>query len=429
MFYVLLALFFVLGAGVVLYAQGWRLDLATWRAEKVGAIYVRSFPADAHITLNGVPITNQSGFLSRGTFVSELFPRTYSLILKKNGYLDWHENAAVLPSFVTEFKYAVLVPSAPTAIATGTVKDFFVASGETVTQTPDGAIQWRGKTVARGNIISESTDLKTMLLQNATTGVASLYNFNTQISTILPTVFWKNNATIDPYDDTDAIATNGQTFFLFDGVTATTSAIGRAGKGELFGTASATSPTSIAWTEFRNTSGTTAVILYDRFAKTILESSSTLPGQTRALAWIAGNRWGALQNDGSLYIYDANAGQFKKLADDVRMFTAATDSSAIAALETKSIEILPLTDAQTYHRFNLPDVANTTELMWYHDANHLFVVSPGSVSLLDLDDLGLRNFVKVSDTAFGTNPIYKPDQNVLYLINPAQKLTQFDFSS
>ena len=77
---------------------------------KAGGIYVRSYPKTAQITLNGKPVQNQSAFLSPGTFISGLFPKTYTLTLTAAGYDAWTETPQVVPSLVTEMKYAVLVP-------------------------------------------------------------------------------------------------------------------------------------------------------------------------------------------------------------------------------------------------------------------------------------------------------------------------------
>jgi hypothetical protein len=115
---------------------------------------------------------------------------------------------------------------------------------------------------------------------------------------------------------------------------------------------------------------------------------------------------------------------FEPLASDVKQIAVANDGSAIAALENSSLEIFPMTDTQTYHRFNIPNVANAMNVMWYKDASHLFVVYPDSVSFLDLDDLGLQNFISV---AKGTDPLYKPQENILYLVNSANEPVGFDF--
>src|ERR1035441_2686736 len=118
-FYVFILLFVVIGAVVVLYAEGWRINLSTLEAEKAGGIYVRSYPNNAQITLSGKPVQNQSAFLSPGTFISGLFPKTYTLTLSASGYDAWTESTPVVPSLVTEMKYAVLVPKTATNVATG----------------------------------------------------------------------------------------------------------------------------------------------------------------------------------------------------------------------------------------------------------------------------------------------------------------------
>lgn len=131
LFYALVAVFLVLGAGIVLYAQGWRFDFATGRVDKVGAIFVRAFPADASISLNGKPAQSQVGFLSRGTLISDLFPKNYKLKLSKNGYDGWQENVSVAPSLVTELKYAVLVPQNATSVAPGTIPGILALESST----------------------------------------------------------------------------------------------------------------------------------------------------------------------------------------------------------------------------------------------------------------------------------------------------------
>lgn len=433
-FYVLLVLFVLIGAVVVFYAQGWRFDFLAWHIEKVGAIYVRSFPETAHIFLEHESVPNQSGFLLRGTLLSNLFPRNYKLTLTEDGYLDWHENAQVLPALVTEFKNAVLVPKTPTVIATDTMKNFFVTSGEVVTQGTNDAILWRGKAVGYGEIVSESADFKNIVFKNAANGAYVLYDFEESTSTNLSALFTENgvnagnisNLTVDSYDPTKLIAGSSQRIWILDAPRATMTPIERAPAGKTLGSPLAISPSLMAWTRFTNASGTSAIVLYDTFAKTTSVSSSTIAGRTITLKWVGTNLLGALQDDGSLYLYDVQARQFQKVADDVRDFEPAGDGSAIAALEHRSLEILPVTDAQTYHRFNLPDVSGAERVVWYRDMNHLFVIYPGSISFLDLDDLGLQNFVSV---AKGTSPLYKSGENILYLINSAQKLEQFDFPS
>lgn len=310
-FYALLALFLVAGTGVVLYAEGWRIDFATWRVAKVGGIFIHSFPDYASITVDGEPVQNQSGFLTGGTLVSNLLPRQHSVTLTASGYEDWHENARVLPSLVVQFKYAVLVPKAPTSASS--------------TATANAA----------------------------------------------PTP-----SPINPFNANQEIIPGKNRIFVFDIAQATT---------------------------------TLAI-------KTL--------GMNLAAAWITPNMITALQDDGSLYLYDTNTNLLRKLASDVKTFAAADDGSAVAALEHGSLEIFSLIGDNNYYRFNIPDVGSATRLIWYRDRTHLFVVYPDHASFLDLMDADLANFLTVAN---GTNPQYDPKTNSFFIMNTAGKLLRYAF--
>jgi hypothetical protein len=433
-FYVLFALFLLIGALVVLYAQGWRLDMKTWRLEKVGAIFVRSFPTDATITLDGVPAPNQSGFLSRGTLISNLFPRSYDLALAKDGYADWHENVEAFPSLVTELKYAVLVPQISTIVATGSIKTFSLVSREMVTQMKNGDIGWRGKTVGRGDIVSEGTDPGTIIIKNSVSGKYSLYSFTKSTSTDLSAGLVNDGVdpggitsiAIDPHDAANILVSSIHRVWMFGPADHAIVSLERAPTGTMVGSFPVSSPSLIAWTRLKGASDTSAVVLYDKFSKMVTVSSSTIPGESAATKWIKDGLLGVLQMNGSLYTYDTGTQEFHKLADDVQNFYVTDDGTALAALEHRSMEIFPFTDALTYRRFNLPDIAAAKNVIWYKDLSHLFVEYPDYVALLDLQDLGLRNFKTVAQ---GTMPFYAPQENALYLIDPRGTLVKFNFAN
>ncbi|MBI3114588.1 MAG: hypothetical protein HYZ07_01370 [Candidatus Harrisonbacteria bacterium] len=115
LFYAFCLAFLILGTGTVLYAQGWRFDFGTWRTAKVGGIFVQSRPRDAAIALDGASVRNTAWFLQSGTFINNLFPRTYTLTLHKEGFLPWRRRITVAPSLVSEVSNAVLVPHAASA--------------------------------------------------------------------------------------------------------------------------------------------------------------------------------------------------------------------------------------------------------------------------------------------------------------------------
>lgn len=434
-FYVLLILFFLIGGGAVLYANGWRLNFATFHAEKVGGIFVRPFPDNAAITLNGKPVPNQSNFLSHGTLISDLFPENYTLGLTEPGYDSWHENASVLPSLVTTMKYAVLVPQAATPIATTSdIQNFFVIGNDYVAQHASGTITWRNITIGNGTIVSHSTDLKTMVFED-TSGNYMLYDFTmpTQKPLNLTALLQQNGVNvsaisevmIDPYDETSLFVITKTHVWTVDIDPESVTSIAVASSGDSFAPTIASSPSLLAWSEMQAASGTSRIFIYDKFAGVVTDQSLVLPAATQSLQWVDGNTLGVLQGDGALSFYNLSSQTPRAVASDVKDFYPTTDGTMLAALENQSIEVFDFSTGD-YYRFNLPEVGTIQSLIWYKDQTHLFVNYPDHVSFLDLADTSLANFTTVSE---GTAAFYDPQANSLYLANPSGDLVRFDFPS
>ncbi len=438
-FYVFLLLFVVIGTVVVLYAEGWRIDVTTMAIKKAGGIYIRSYPDNAAITLNGVPVQNQSGFLSPGTFISGLFPKQYRIVLSAAGYDSWTENAPVVPSLVTAMKYAVLVPqSAATTTATG-VSDFFEANGDIVIRTATGTILWRGGRIGSGAIVSHSADLKNVIIRGATLGNGlapyTLYDFANGTSTNLtpllrsagfaplPTL----NVFIDPYDDTGILVQTSAKMVRIDAGTHHLTTIDTAPAGEAIESPLAISPTTMAWARFDPASSTSEIVVYDKFSGDVIDSSLAVPGVIRQLAWVNANELGILESDNTLVLYDVPGERLSTLADDVKHFFPSPDGSAIAALEYHSMEVFVPNGIPDYYRFTLPGAGDIIGLAWYRDNTHLFVHYPDRVAFLDLADTALRNLTTVSSIAPGSTPVYDPQENSLYLIDQDRGLVRFDF--
>jgi hypothetical protein len=444
-FYVFLLLFVVIGLLVVLYAEGWRLNPITLDAEKAGGIYVRSYPDDATIKLDGKVIENQSAFLSRGTFISGLFPKTYTVTLSDPGYDAWSEQAQVVPSLVSEMKYAVLVPNMAMNVATSEdVNNFFEIDRNLVTQNTSGMIMLNGTNtpigggggaISNGTIVSHSTNLKTAVIRslNIKNGAAIywLYDFTNVTSTNLDPLLQQQgikitpqlNIFIDPYDDTNVIVQTGGTIISIDSETKRASVIEDAPMGKTIGTPLAISPSVMAWTLYASSTNTSQVMVYDKFSGDITDNSLTVAGGIKQLAWVKNNELGVLEDNNTLYLYNVSNEQLTSLANDVKQFYPTADGAAIAALEYHSLEVF-FFNTTDYYRFSLPQAENVQGLIWYKDENHLFVDYADHVSFLDFTDTNLKNFTTVSD---GTAPWYDPQQNSLYLIDQGQRLLRFDF--
>src|SRR3990172_2015260 len=91
----------ILAAMVVLYAQGYRLDLKKGITE-TGLILVKSLPDGARVYLNGelVAATDSS--------IPDLKEGTYTIKIEKDGHQSWEKTVPVKPRLVTSIE--VLLP-------------------------------------------------------------------------------------------------------------------------------------------------------------------------------------------------------------------------------------------------------------------------------------------------------------------------------
>jgi len=431
LFYVLLLVFLMFGTGIILFAQGWRMDFPSFRVSKVGGIYVRSYPDDANIFLNGKPVANQSGLLSRGTLISNLFPKNYRLALTAPGYVDWHENVTVSPSMVANHDHAVLVPANATSVVTGPVADFRESQGNIVLETAGGEITFNGKAIGFGKLIAASPDLASIIFQTAKgtyefadTETGAITNLSDILADTGFTMAAPTDVTLDLSLGTTVLAANAKKVDMLDIAQGTTTEISAAPRGQTIATGIAVSPSTIAWAGSTGSANSSSLLFYDLSLQDVTRTTVATGGSVKELYWITGSLLGVLTDNGSFYLYDTVKQNFQKMADEVRSVSATADGSRIAALETDSLEIFILNE-KGYYRFNLPDINNAQASFWYHDDDHLFVAYADHVSFLDLEDASLANFTTVSS---GTAASYDPQVNGLFIIDPQGRLLRFNFA-
>ena len=431
MFYALVALFLVIGSGVVFYAEGWRWNFGDWRPEKVGEIYVRSYPSDATLSLNGKPVKNQTGFLSPGTLITDLLPRTYDLALNHPGYEPWHEKASVLPAEVAQFTYAVLVPKEAVSVATSSINAFALTAAGPLSVAMNGDIVAMNQNISlgAGTIIDANPHTTAVILQRPSRAYV-LRDIVASTTINLSSLFSANginlgtatNVTISPYDATLAIAGNQSHVWLMNLATQGIVRAENAAPGYIFEKPSAF-PRGVAWSMFQTSKNVSSVRWYDDSSGLARQNTSIIPGQTEKLGIISGFTFAVLQNDGELYRYNASTDSFTKIADDVVNFGVSPDGTMLAAVERASMEIFSL-KTNDYWRLNLADENNVEGIAWYRDDTHLFIIYPDRVAFLDLNDAALANFTTVTQ---GSSPAYDASANALYAIDPKKHLARFDF--
>jgi tricorn protease-like protein len=287
--------------------------------------------------------------------------------------------------------------------------------------------------IGHGTLVSYDNNLTTVIIRSPA-GIYSAYDLANATSTNLSSLFIKASiaaktitaVTVNPYNSSNVIVQTASHLFTIDLRADTITSFKTVTAGQTLESPLALSSSWLAFAQYLNASGTSQIVVYDPFSQNVVDASLSLPGHIKSLQWIRSTELGILQEDGELFRYDIPSETLTKVADDVKSFYSTSDGSAIAALESRSVEIFSLTTSD-YYRFNLPEMASVQSLAWYKDGTHLFVTYPDHVSFLDLADLSLRNFTTISAIANDTVATYDVQENSLYLIDQGRKLIRFDF--
>lgn len=437
-FYTFIILFVLLSTGVVFYARGWRFDLTGFAFKKVGAIFVRSFPTDAKIYLNGQSVKNDSWFFQNGTFINNLFPKTYSLSLTAPGYKDWNEKIIVQPMLVSEAKYAVLIPVDTVSVpgVLDGISDFKIINGELVLKNASGTWLWRGQALPGTEMLGSTNDNKKNLTKDSVKNIyywTDLNSFSTMnLTTILrrlgvPTQ--NISVIINPNDSQKILVRTSQKLWLVEPQTPKASALesiapNAKSSSSTLGAAIAPNRFLVAWTEFNEQTNSSTLIVYDTALKTRLSNSPSFSGKTKKISWATNDTLAVLQDDGALSLYAPSQNNLLQTTTGVKDFLANDAGTRLAVLKDNQIMILSLAgNDDDYRLFRLPQ-QGVQKLEWYVDNYHLFVHYNGYINFLDLEDRSLQNFLTVVKA---TNADYDAKNNILYFITDG-KLVSLDFS-
>lgn len=426
LFYLLALVFVLLGAFVLLYAEGWRWDFQKFVPEKVGAIFIRSYPPEANFYLNGQPVSKDFNLIGSGTFVNSLLPGNYNLDITLPEYHSIHRTITVEPSLVSEAKYAVLAPESSKAVETagGPFLKFWLVNQNFIFETTSGTLKFGNQKLPGADVVGWTDDFQYALTTDAK---KNLYYWNDLVngtSTNLETMFRRagydpSKVILDSQNDTLVLG-------LPSGIAAFNPQRGTFAPLPL-GT---TTPDQIAiiqpwlaWNTYSKARNISYISVFDRSAGALRTSKIPVPERTVKLAWTRDNRLGILQSNGAFYIYDLNTNQLLPMASDARDFTFSDDNALVAVLEHKGVEVFGLRNqVPKYWRFGLSDADNLRDLFWYRDRHHLFLNYPDRIMFLDLDDAHKEYLADVAKTPQSfyearTNALYYLENGTLNLLN------------
>lgn len=432
LFYFLILAFVVLGAGLLFYSQGYRIDFAQFDLNKVGAIYVRTFPADAHIELNGESIQNESWLLQSGTLINGLFPRAYHVRLSQEGYHTWEQTVEVTPALVRELSYSVLIPRLMSDVtAATTTTNIWLMDDQLITADEEGMLQNSQEQLPGTEVVNWTRDFKKILTFDERKRTYSLWApqetpIETNVSTLLKnlSVAVKMNASVklDEGGLGELLVQDDERLSLVDMESRrvvtletlhSTSTAALQFASSTFAGPAASNRQFIAWAITETGAASSTVKVYDKSARRTV-SVVSFQDDIKKIAFINEERLAILQADGSLYVYEIPSRSLREVASGAWDFQFNNDGTMVAAFADEALEIISLTEKHDYWRVILPDIKAAHKPIWYRDNRHLFLQYPDGIKFLDVNDERLEHFHVLSPARVFA---YDSEDNRAYFVN------------
>lgn len=419
-FWSLIPCFIVGGAVAVLYSQGYRIDTRTHEVTKVGALYVRGYPRDARITLDGEAINTGSWWpLQSGTLDGSLAPGAYKLHAEAPDYRSWDAEVVIRASLVTERKSLVLFPDKSSAVEANPAFRPVTLDTPGSLDKPVLVSDDDNPRVAVGNAVIPGTYVGTIdgrlaLLSTVTRGktTATLLTFQSPgaaaaTSVTLPGM--TGDAFPSVQDDSVLYRASDRLIYAYDD----------AGRRTTF--ASTSADTAIG--SFRRTAAYDAWEEDDGSSTTLVirrrGTDNLVRLSMREIESIqdAGSSLGVLDAAGSLWLVNPGLGTAQEVGHRSRLALWKNDGSAVASVtDDDVVEVIALKQDAPHGRFAAPDRSGILSLAWYRDGEHLFVETRETLAFADVIE-GTTEEQHAYRLPLPDSWSYSPDDDVLYVVN------------
>lgn len=106
----MLLAFAIIAPYLIMYSQGYRLDLSQRKFIKTGGIYIKAYPQNVSVSIDG-KYKNITSSFTRDLLIQNILPETHEISVKKDGYISWSKKLPVEETKVAEAKFIILFPS------------------------------------------------------------------------------------------------------------------------------------------------------------------------------------------------------------------------------------------------------------------------------------------------------------------------------
>ena len=461
LFYGLVVVFIFIGAGMVLYSQGWRFNFQTFFFQKVGAIYIETKPSDVIIKIDNKEFLDKSGLIQSGTLISNLLPRKYKVELQKNGYYPWNKTLIVKPSMVAEIINAILIPE---KIETKTISllkpiNNFWLQNQNIIFEINHSFYYASLNTSSAPTIKKikfadfaEWDAKgeRFFLKDSKNGIYDLYetsnlskrlNLNDLLSRLEKEKMSIKKIAFHPLEANKVIVETIKRLIIIDTKKLTLETLFSPSplNWTIYGSniylaapaekqiaeKSATQKTKIPPTNFAlfslnlaNQNKTIITSLPQNFPRNISELK-TSP---------AVDRIGLLTENGALFLYDQKTQIVEEIAQSIRDFQFSADNKKIALLDKHNeLKIYFLEDYQrethkkTGDFIELTPTLNAVEqnaiiknISWYKDSLHLIIQYSDHLGFIEIDDRPPINYYLLTEQS--SEFYYDTRKNIIYYL-------------
>ena len=407
----LFGLFIIIGGITIFYAQGYRFDTATLSIQKVGAIFIKTIPGEAQVTLDGEPVDKSYWLFNSGKLIQGLFPKNYEIVVSQPNYLTAKLTILVLPTLVSELSHVLLIPDKNEIIASDAHQAESALSKDfPLVKTANQILYFSGSKIGKYEPVAVSNDGTKILVSNK----ANLYFVKkdrdglVNISTSTLTLYPKDATYLFNENEEQILSYTANKIYI----------IQERAKPALIYSASSTIETltvnsrRIAWLEKRNLEQ--MIIVYNKTNNKIDVFPIAEEVKISKLKWQANDRLLIEDENGDTYSYSPGSSGLNKIGSQTLFTKDSPDSKKIATVGKDRLEIFM--ENGKYLRTEITSLGLPEKIVWHQDSGHLIYKAGGKIYLIDIDTPIVENFQLIGTA---DNFWYDSSEDSIYLLHSA----------
>ncbi|TSA44863.1 hypothetical protein D4R51_02990 [bacterium] len=412
LFYSLILVFILVGAFLIMTAQGWVLDLKNLKIAKTGSLFLKYVPTNATVEINGKVSNASPGFITSGVLISRLTPAEYRVKISQPNFLPWEKKLLVGEAVVTSASQIKLWPEVwlMKEVATSSISNFWLTGQGAIIQTKDKALRWNDK-VLRGQklILSDpnfnlivTSDGKNYFLTDLE-NTKSVFNLNDLFNSLSQGQSTSTKAEViknlffHPFNGNRVLIVTEKNLYSLD--------LKRVALDKLVGTKGVIGA-AISDNEVFLEDSSGGLTVFNLFLQTASVTDVKLPTSTAIKASPNGSSLFFLKNNGELNVYDRSLKKFTIPKDNISDFYVSPDERRLLLISkdnTVSMRVLndyyADGDVKSGEEWAIRSAGDpTNDFKWLPDTpNYGMFLSGDKLIISELDRRTPQNAYAVSD--------------------------------